>query len=162
MKKFIIETFEEKVNNTYENIVCNITSYITNDGTKYNDINLEIDDFVKFVYDYDDEIMQNLIINAVEKKIKDDELKELEDIRTELKEKLLNKEFTLLELDNLIDGIVYTKSAFEFDIEELLENKGVSYYYNNNHNIDIEFEVTEKDEENPEYATLKVTNICVN
>ena len=32
MEKFIVENFDEKVNNTYENIIYHTSSYITNDG----------------------------------------------------------------------------------------------------------------------------------
>lgn len=157
------EEIEKKVSKIYKYVTDMIRNYKNNDGTKYNYINSKITDNVKFFFGNEDKIMQYIIIWKTEDLIKEDEAKEVEDIRTELEEEMLNKELTLLELDNTVNGIMCTGSAFDDCVaSELLKLTSIGYYYSNNHNIEIEFEIIEKEEEELEDTTLKITNVSIN
>ena len=86
----------------------------------------------------------------------------------ELKEEILNKEFTLLDLDNKIEKLTgSTTSVFEYDLERdiINENEGsCSYYisYNDETDMDeeinVEFTVIKENEDEKEIL-VKVTNV---
>ena len=91
-----------------------------------------------------------------------------ENLLKELKEEILNKEFTLLDLDNKIEKLTgSTTSVFEYDLERdiINENEGsCSYYisYNDETDMDeeinVEFTVTKENEDEKEIL-VKVTNV---
>lgn len=76
----------------------------------------------------------------------------------ELKEKLLNKELTLLEMDNtIIDIIGNTNSLFDYE-NDCIEQQSCAYYIDTDKNIVVEFEIIKKEENNLN-TLVKVTNI---
>lgn len=91
-----------------------------------------------------------------------------ENLLKELKEEILNKEFTLLDLDNKIEKVTgSTTSVFDFDLERdiINENEGsCSYYisYNDETDMDeeinVEFAVIKENEDEKEIL-VKVTNV---
>lgn len=91
-----------------------------------------------------------------------------ENLLKELKEETLNKEFTLLDLDNKIEKLTgSTTSVFEYDLERdiINENEGsCSYYisYNDETDMDeeinVEFAVIKENEDEKEIL-VKVTNV---
>lgn len=91
-----------------------------------------------------------------------------ENLLKELKEEILNKEFTLLDLDNTVERVTgSTTSLFDFDLERdiINENEGsCSYYisYNDEADMDeeinVEFTVTKENEDEKEIL-VKVTNV---
>lgn len=91
-----------------------------------------------------------------------------ENLLKELKEEILNKEFTLLDLDNKIEKLTgSTTSVFEYDLERdiINENEGsCSYYisYNDETDMDeeinVEFAVIKENEDEKEIL-VKVTNV---
>lgn len=91
-----------------------------------------------------------------------------ENLLKELKEEILNKEFTLLDLDNTVENLTgSTTSVFDFDLDRdiINDNEGsCSYYisYNDETDMDeeinVEFEVIEDNEDEREIL-VKVTNI---
>lgn len=91
-----------------------------------------------------------------------------ENLLKELKEEILNKEFTLLDLDNKIEKLTgSTTSVFEYDLERdiINENEGsCSYYisYNDETDMDeeinVEFTVIKENEDEKEIL-VKVTNV---
>ena len=86
----------------------------------------------------------------------------------ESKEEILNKEFTLLDLDNTVERVTgSTTSLFDFDLERdiINENEGsCSYYisYNDETDMDeeinVEFAVIKENEDEKEIL-VKVTNV---
>lgn len=91
-----------------------------------------------------------------------------ENLLKELKEEILNKEFTLLDLDNTVERVTgSTTSLFDFDLERdiINENEGsCSYYisYNDETDMDeeinVEFAVIKENEDEKEIL-VKVTNV---
>lgn len=76
----------------------------------------------------------------------------------ELKEKLLNKELTLLEMDNTIIDIVGNTNSL-FDEENIcIEQKSCSYHVDFEKNIIVCFEIIKKENNNLE-TLIKVTEI---
>ena len=75
-------------------------------------------------------------------------------ILEELKQEILDKEFTLLELDNKVEEITgSTTSVFEYDLERdiIHGNEGSCSYYieyndetNMNEEINVDFKIVEK------------------
>ena len=86
----------------------------------------------------------------------------------ELEKEILNKEFTLLDLDNTVENLTgSTTSVFDFDLDRdiINDNEGsCSYYisYNDETDMDeeinVEFEVVENNEDEREML-VKVTNV---
>ena len=92
-----------------------------------------------------------------------------ENLLKELKKEFLNKEFTLLDLDNTIENLTEsTTSIFDFDLERdvMYSNKegSCSYYIECNDETDmdevinVEFTVIKENEDEREIL-VKVTNI---
>lgn len=67
---------------------------------------------------------------------------EIEEILEDLKKNLLNKEMTLLEMDNYIENLFNTNSLYD-DFYENVYSNSCSYYYNDDKNIVVEFEFLE-------------------
>lgn len=102
----------------------------------------------------------------------------MEEILKELKEELLNKKMSLLDLDNKVEEIVgTTESLYNFYLDDILEQKAVGYIYNldkdfydNDNNFIIEFKIIDKDYEeklknDEDYKfniIVKITNIFIN
>lgn len=82
---------------------------------------------------------------------------EIEEILEDLKKNLLNKEMTLLEMDNYIENLFNTNSLYD-DFDENVYSNSCSYYYNDDKNIVVEFEFLEQ--LNDKLKTkIKVTDI---
>lgn len=82
----------------------------------------------------------------------------MEKIIRELKEELLNKEMTLLDLDNEAERITGSTTSL-FDAEsDCMEQKSCAYYMDTDKNIIVEFEIINKNEDNTE-TIVKVTDI---
>lgn len=91
-----------------------------------------------------------------------------ENLLKELKEEILNKEFTLLDLDNIVERVTgSTTSVFDFDLDRdiINDNEGsCSYYisYNDEADMDeeinVEFAVIKENEDEKEIL-VKVTNV---
>lgn len=85
-----------------------------------------------------------------------------ENLLKELKEEILNKEFTLLDLDNIVERVTgSTTSVFDFDLDRdiINDNEGsCSYYITEEEEINVEFEIVENNEDEREIL-VKVTNI---
>lgn len=91
-----------------------------------------------------------------------------ENLLKELKEEILNKEFTLLDLDNTVERVTgSTTSVFDFDLDRdiINDNEGsCSYYisYNDETDMDeeinVEFTVIKENEDEKEIL-VKVTNV---
>ena len=76
-----------------------------------------------------------------------------------LNEELLNKEMTLIEMDNEVKRITESTTSL-FDAEsDCMEQTSCSYYIKEDKNIVVEFEIVEKNEENNLNTIVKVTNI---
>lgn len=83
----------------------------------------------------------------------------MEEMIKELKEELLNKEMTLLEMDNEAERITGSTTSL-FDAEsDCIEQKGCAYYIDTDKNIIVEFEIINKDVENNLRTLVKVVNI---
>lgn len=82
---------------------------------------------------------------------------EIKEILKNLNENLLNKEMTLLEMDNYVEDLMNTNSMYD-DFWENVYSNSCSYYYNEDKNIVVEFEFLE--ELNDKLRTkIKVINI---
>ena len=82
----------------------------------------------------------------------------MEVIIKELKDELLNKEITLLELDNEAERITgSTTSLFDFE-EDCINQTSASYYMDKDKNIILEFKIIKKEENNLD-TIVKVTDI---
>ena len=95
--------------------------------------------------------------------IKNKEDFKMEEMLKELKEELLNKEFTLVEMDNTILDLlrqnnIESGSFFENEYY-CMESLSCSYYTGENGGIYVAFEIIKKDEENNLYTEVKVTEI---
>lgn len=90
--------------------------------------------------------------------IKNKEDFKMEEMLKELKEELLNKEFTLVEMDNEVERITESGTSL-FDAEsDCMEQNSCSYYIREDKNIVVEFEIIKKEENNLE-TIVKVTDI---
>ena len=90
--------------------------------------------------------------------IKNKEDFEMEEMLKELKEELLNKEFTLVEMDNTVERITESTSSL-FDYEsDCMEQNSCAYYIREDKNIIVDFEIIKKEENNLE-TIVKVTDI---
>lgn len=91
-----------------------------------------------------------------------------ENLLKELKEEILNKEFTLLDLDNTVERVTgSTTSVFDFDLDRdiINDNEGSCNYYisyndetDMDEEINVEFTVTKENEDEKEIL-VKVTNV---
>ena len=81
----------------------------------------------------------------------------MEGIIKELKEELLNKEVTLVDLDNTAERITESSTSL-FDYAECLEQNSCAYYIKEDKNIIVEWEVIE-DAEDKTDIKVKVTDI---
>ena len=82
----------------------------------------------------------------------------MEEIIKNLKEELLNKEMTLLEMDNEAERITRSTTSL-FDAEsDSMEQTSCAYYMDTDKNIVVEFEIINKNEDNTE-TLIKVTDI---
>lgn len=82
----------------------------------------------------------------------------MEEIIKELKDELLNKEITLLEMDNEAGRITgSTTSLFDFE-EGCINQTSASYYMDKDKNIILEFKIIKKEENNLD-TIVKVTDI---
>lgn len=83
----------------------------------------------------------------------------MEKIIKELKEELLNKEITLLELDNEAERITGSTTSL-FDTEnDCMEQASCAYYMDTDKNIVVEFKVINKNKEDNTETLVKVTDI---
>lgn len=90
--------------------------------------------------------------------IKNKEDFKMEEILKELKEELLNKEISLVEMDNEVERITESTSSL-FDYEsDCMEQNSCAYYIREDKNIIVEFEIIKKEENNLE-TIVKVTDI---
>lgn len=90
--------------------------------------------------------------------IKNKEDFKMEEMLKELKEELLNKEFTLVEMDNEVERITESGTSL-FDAEnDCMQQNSCSYYIREDKNIVVEFEIIKKEENNLE-TIVKVTDI---
>ena len=85
-----------------------------------------------------------------------------ENLLKELEKEILNKEFTLLDLDNTIENLTEsTTSVFDFDLERDImynDKEGFCSYYITEEIINLEFEVIEDNNDEREIL-VKVTNV---
>lgn len=101
--------------------------------------------------------MQN---NAIIIKNKEDF--EMEEMIKELKEELLNKEMSLLEMDNEAERITGSTTSL-FDAEsDCMEQNSCAYYIRTDKDIIVEFEVVKLNKENNTETIVKVTDIWEN
>lgn len=90
--------------------------------------------------------------------IKNKEDFKMEEMLKELNEELLNKEMTLVEMDNEVERITESGTSL-FDAEsDCMEQNSCSYYIREDKNIVVEFEIIKKEENNLE-TIVKVTDI---
>ena len=86
------------------------------------------------------------------------EEKKMEEMIKELKEELLNKEMTLVEMDNTAQGITNcTEGIFDY-LEDCLAQNSVAYYITEDKNIIVEFEVV-KENDDATKIEVKVTDV---
>ena len=76
----------------------------------------------------------------------------------ELKEELLNKDLTLVEMDNAVERITGSTTSIFDEISDCLEQKSCAYYMEENKNIIVEFDIIEENEEETE-SLVKVIDI---
>lgn len=82
----------------------------------------------------------------------------MEKIIKELKEELLNKEMTLVDMDNEAERITGSSTSL-FDSEnDCMEQNSCAYYIDTDKNLIVEFEIMEQKEDNTE-TIVKVINI---
>lgn len=82
----------------------------------------------------------------------------MEKIIKELKEELLNKEMTLVDMDNEAERITGSSTSL-FDSEnDCMEQNSCAYYIDTDKNLIVEFEIIEQKEDNTE-TIVKVINI---
>lgn len=90
--------------------------------------------------------------------IKNKEDFKMEKMLKELNEELLNKEMTLVEMDNEIERITESTTSL-FDTEnDCMKQQSCSYYIEEDKNIVVEFKIIKKEENNLE-TTVEVTDI---
>lgn len=82
----------------------------------------------------------------------------MDEIIKELKEELLNKEMSLLEMDNGAERITGSTTSL-FDAEnDCMEQTSCAYYIDTDKNIVLDFEIVKKEEDNKD-TIVKITNI---
>lgn len=82
----------------------------------------------------------------------------IKEILEELKEELLNKEMSLLEMDNEAERITGSTTSL-FDAEnDCMEQTSCAYYIDTDKNIVLDFEIVKKEEDNKD-TIVKITNI---
>ena len=77
-----------------------------------------------------------------------------------IKSELLEKEVTLLELDNYIQQEIETTQSLFDDEYYVLQDKSASYYLNDDNDLIIGFEIVEKNE-NSLYTIIKIDEIFI-
>ena len=83
----------------------------------------------------------------------------MEEMIKELKEELLNKEMTLLEMDNEVERITGSTTSL-FDAEnDCIEQKSCAYFIDTDKNIVVEFEIINKNDEDNKETLIKVVDI---
>lgn len=82
----------------------------------------------------------------------------MEKIIKELKEALLNKEMTLVDMDNEAERITGSTTSLFNTESDCMEQKSCAYYMDTDKNIIVEFEIINKKEDNTE-TIIKVTDI---
>ena len=83
----------------------------------------------------------------------------MEEIIKELKKELLNKEMTLVEMDNEAERITGSTTSL-FDAEsDCMEQTSCAYYMDTDKNIIVEFEIISKNEEDNTETLVKVTDV---
>lgn len=83
----------------------------------------------------------------------------MEEIIKELKEELLNKEISLVDMDNEVGGITGSTTSL-FDAEnDCMEQASCAYYMDTDKNIVVEFKVINKNKEDSAETLVKVTDI---
>lgn len=159
---------EDVQSEAYEHVMYIISNYQNKDGNKYNGIELNVNDFVTeqfSKYNFENGNEKNNVINAVIDNvmdmIKEDELEDLKEIKTELEEELLNKEMKLLELDNIVCGIMHTRSIYEHDIVDGFQEGAFSYYYSDNHDLVVQFDVITY-EDDIDASIIQIYKIWIN
>lgn len=90
--------------------------------------------------------------------IKNKEDFKMEEMLKELKEELLNKEFTLVEMDNEVERITESTSSLFNCESDCMEQNSCAYYIREDKNIIVEFEIIKKEENNLD-TIVKVTDI---
>ena len=99
-------------------------------------------------------VLKDFVYNYIFKS----EEKKMEEMIKELKEELLNKEMTLVEMDNTAQGITNcTEGIFDY-LEDCLAQNSVAYYITEDKNIIVEFEVV-KENDDATKIEVKVTDI---
>lgn len=82
----------------------------------------------------------------------------MEEMIKELKEELLNKEMTLVEMDNEVQRITGSTTSL-FDTEsDCIKQQSCSYYIDTDKNIIVEFEIVNKKEDDTE-TIVKTTDV---
>ena len=83
----------------------------------------------------------------------------MERIVKELKEDLLNKEMSLVEMDNKVEEITGSTTSL-FDAEDdCMEQRSCAYYIDEDKNIIVEFEIINKNEDDITETIVKVTDV---
>ena len=90
--------------------------------------------------------------------IKNKEDFKMEEMLKELNEELLNKEMTLVEMDNEVERITESTSSLFNCESDCMEQNSCAYYIREDKNIIVEFEIIKKEENNLE-TIVKVTDI---
>lgn len=76
----------------------------------------------------------------------------------ELKKELLNKEMSLVDMDNETERITGSLTSLFDDESDCMEQKSCAYYMGTDKNIIVEFEIVNKKEDNTE-TIVKVTDV---
>lgn len=93
--------------------------------------------------------------------IKNKEDYKMEEIIKKLKEELLNKEISLVDMDNAVQSTAETTDSL-FDYEsDCMEQNSCSYYIAEDKNIVVEWEIVNKEKDNLK-TVVKVTDIWEN
>lgn len=82
----------------------------------------------------------------------------MEKIIKNLKEELLNKEMTLVDMDNAVKRISGSTASLFDEENDCMDQKSCAYYMDTDKNIIVEFEIINKKQENTE-TIIKVTDI---
>ena len=85
-------------------------------------------------------------------------MKEIKKIIKELKEELLNKKMTLVDMDNKAERITGSTTSLFDDESDCMEQKSCAYYIDTDKNIIVEFEIINKKEDNTE-TIIKITDV---
>ena len=78
-----------------------------------------------------------------------------------IKQELLGKEIELLELDNYIQKELRTTQSLFDDEYYVIEGESVGYYLDDEHDLIIDFSITEKNNNNL-YTKIKINDIFIN